>query len=228
MSTEPRFPNRLPGGEPPRSPVGGDSRADLTPRVRPTQKRAEDTVALILDSTADLLDEIGIHLLNTNKVAERAKVKVSTIYRYFPNKLALLAALMERLDAEGMALFEPHIEDLADPANDWRETWSAMVHDYVNSLSNRHGALAIRRSVRALPELQQIDRRSNEVLAKKIASALQKRGANAPLSQLVLVALLLLYSGGAIVDDHYLHEVAPKIIDEMVLMHLPYLATYLD
>lgn len=208
--------------------MGGDSRADLTPRVRPTQKRAEDTVALILEATAELLDEVGIHVLNTNKVAERANVKVSTIYRYYPNKLALLAALMERLDAEGMALFEPYVEDLADPARDWREAWSAMVHDYVNSLGNRRGALAIRRSVQALPELQKINRRSNEVLAKAIAAAFRKRGANAPTSQLMKVALLLLYSGGAVVDDPYLQEVAPKIIDEMVLMHLPYLAAYLD
>jgi AcrR family transcriptional regulator len=228
VSTRPGFSTRFPGSEPPRSPVDGESDTDLAPRVRPTQKRAEDTVALILDSTAELLDEIGIHVLNTNKVAERAKVKVSTVYRYFPNKVALVVALMEQLDAEGVALFESYIEDLADPAKDWRETWGALVHDYVNSLGNRRGALAVRRSVQAMPELQRINRRSNLVLAKEIAAALQKRGVKVPASRLLTVGLLLLSSGGAIVDDPHLREVTPEIIDEMVQMHLPYLATYLD
>ena len=228
MRTGPGSPNGSLGIESPQITVGGESGTDLAPRVRPTQRRAENTVALILDAAADLLDEIGIHVLNTNKVAERAKVKVSTVYRYYPNKVALVVALMERLDAEGMALFEPYIEDLADPAKDWRKTWGALVHDYVNSLGNRRGALAIRRSVQAMPELQRINRRSNEVLAKEIAAALQKRGVKVPASRLLTVSLLLLYSGGAIVDDPYLQEVTPEIIDEMVQMHLPYLATYID
>ena len=44
---------------------------------------------------AQVLSDVGIEKLNTNKVARRANVAVGSIYQYFPNKEALLEALVE-------------------------------------------------------------------------------------------------------------------------------------
>lgn len=53
------------------------------------------TVRHLLDATAQVLNEVGIEKLSTNKVARRARVSVGSIYQYFPDKQALLDALVE-------------------------------------------------------------------------------------------------------------------------------------
>lgn len=52
-------------------------------------------VRTLLDATAQVLDEVGIEQLSTNKIARRAGVAVGSIYQYFPNKEALVDALVE-------------------------------------------------------------------------------------------------------------------------------------
>jgi AcrR family transcriptional regulator len=52
-------------------------------------------VRRLLGATAQVLGEVGVEKLSTNKVAKRAGVAVGSIYQYFPNKEALLDALVE-------------------------------------------------------------------------------------------------------------------------------------
>lgn len=68
----------------------------LRPRKRPTQPRAVETVACILEAAAQLLEAQGRDAFNTNAVAERAGVSIGSLYQYFPGKEALLIALMQR------------------------------------------------------------------------------------------------------------------------------------
>ena len=51
-----------------------------------------------------VLDEVGVDGFNTNLLAERAGVRVRTVYRYFPNKGALLAAVNAEVVAEFQAV----------------------------------------------------------------------------------------------------------------------------
>ena len=48
----------------------------------------------ILETAAELVDEVGVVGFTTNLLAERAGIRVRTIYRYFPSKLGVLNALM--------------------------------------------------------------------------------------------------------------------------------------
>jgi AcrR family transcriptional regulator len=70
--------------------------AELSPRKRPSQSRSAATVKAILDATARILVERGYAATSTNAVAERAGVSVGSLYQYFPNKDALIAALHTR------------------------------------------------------------------------------------------------------------------------------------
>ncbi len=54
-----------------------------------------DLVRTLLDATAQVLSDVGLDGLSTNKVARRAGVSVGSIYQYFPNKEALVDALVE-------------------------------------------------------------------------------------------------------------------------------------
>lgn len=76
------------------------------PRKSPRQQRSQQTVDTILQATARVLAEYGYAGTNTNRIAETAGVSVGSLYQYFPNKNALIAALHDRHDKQMLALID--------------------------------------------------------------------------------------------------------------------------
>ncbi len=68
----------------------------LKPRKTPLQRRSAETVAVILEAAARILELHGFEGFNTNAIAERAGVSIGSLYQYFRSKEALLSALIER------------------------------------------------------------------------------------------------------------------------------------
>lgn len=66
------------------------------PRKSPVQARSVASVDAILASTIQVLLSVGKERLTTTRVAYRAGVSVGTLYQYFPNKRALLQAVLQR------------------------------------------------------------------------------------------------------------------------------------
>ena len=73
---------------PPQTPV--------EPRKIPRQSRAIATCAAIVEGAARILETSGPEALNTNAIAEVAGVSIGTLYQYFPDKQAVLVALIRR------------------------------------------------------------------------------------------------------------------------------------
>lgn len=76
--------------------MGNSALPPLTPRRSPRQGRSIATVDAIFEATIQVLLSDGLIRLNTTRVACRAGVSVGTLYQYFPNKQALLFAVLER------------------------------------------------------------------------------------------------------------------------------------
>jgi len=68
----------------------------LEPRKSPVQARSAASVDAILEATIQVLLSVGKERLTTTRVALRAGVSVGTLYQYFPNKSALLQAVLKR------------------------------------------------------------------------------------------------------------------------------------
>ena len=66
------------------------------PRKAPRQARSRHTVDTILEATARVFAVHGYAGTNTNLIAERAGISVGSLYQYFDNKDALIAALHQR------------------------------------------------------------------------------------------------------------------------------------
>jgi AcrR family transcriptional regulator len=81
--------------EPARTPA--QVAVELGRKKEPTQSRGVETCERILDAAAQLLGEVGIERLSTNLVCERAGLTPPALYRYYPNKYAILAELGMRL-----------------------------------------------------------------------------------------------------------------------------------
>jgi AcrR family transcriptional regulator len=73
-----------------------DNGQGLSARKQPQQARSQATVDAIFDATIQVLLAEGLQRLTTIRVAERAGVSVGTLYQYFPQKQALLFAVLQR------------------------------------------------------------------------------------------------------------------------------------
>lgn len=82
-------------------------------RAVPRQSRSHQTVDHILDTAAALFVEVGYENTTTNAIAERAGISIGALYRYYPDKDAVLKSLAERYYRQQRQLSENIlVEDL--------------------------------------------------------------------------------------------------------------------
>ncbi|MGY2091851.1 TetR/AcrR family transcriptional regulator, partial [Nocardia gipuzkoensis] len=82
-------------------------------RRRPTQQRAKETREQILDTAARLFGECGIGETSTNRIAAEAGLSIGTVYRYFPDRTAIVDELLERLLENAQRRFTHWVSDLS-------------------------------------------------------------------------------------------------------------------
>lgn len=73
------------------------------PRKRPRQPRSRDTVAVIVEAAARIIESDGLAGYNTNAIARRAGVSIGSLYQYFAGKDAVTAELIRRETAAMIA-----------------------------------------------------------------------------------------------------------------------------
>jgi AcrR family transcriptional regulator len=78
-------------GDDVRSPAEAPGQA---PRAQPRQARSRDKLGRILAATAELLQELSYDEVGTRLIAERARVSVGSLYRFFPDKDSIARALL--------------------------------------------------------------------------------------------------------------------------------------
>jgi AcrR family transcriptional regulator len=97
-----------------RSDPGRERVMTQNERRTPKQERAQATVDAVVEAAARILVEDGYARLSTNKVATRAGVSVGTLYQYFSDKEAIVAAIVDRLAEERIGTFASTLLGMAD------------------------------------------------------------------------------------------------------------------
>lgn len=143
-------------------------------RIRPQQQRAHDKIGRILDATAQLLLNEDVAALTVAAIAREADLPPPTVYRYFPDKLAILAALAERStdrvdDATEQALLAMFAQGLDNP--DWPHIIQMIYHLY----RAEPGYVPVLRAAGASRQLRDIACRSNERIARRLVLLLGAR-----------------------------------------------------
>lgn len=143
-------------------------------RTVPRQERARAAVNRILRATGELLDDGGFDALTTTAVAERADVNIATLYRYFPDKYALIEALAASLEAERADRVGPMIEAFGRSA-DWRADFRAVFDKLLDLRLKRTGVKGLRRALHSTPQLWTQDHGGLGRMVELLASALRTR-----------------------------------------------------
>jgi AcrR family transcriptional regulator len=105
-------------------------------RRRPGPRRAL-TEREILDAALDLLDEGGPQAASIRGIAARVGLAPNAVYTYFPDKAAVVTALVERL------LGEVDHDVFADRETHWRERVEALALELRTNLSAHPGAVRL-------------------------------------------------------------------------------------
>lgn len=150
---------------PPEDPA--NSRPDLTTKSRPMRRRGKETFEMILAATGELLAEVGFEKLNTNLVCERAGMTPPALYRYFPNKYALLSELARRLMAAQDAVVARYLETELEcnatlgQAFDWHVR---LCKELIAVTRAQPGGMWILRAIRAVPVLLAVRNESRDLV----------------------------------------------------------------
>lgn len=81
----------------------------LEPRKTPIQERGHDTRQRLLDAAAQVFARHGYAAGTTNRIAEQAGTSVGSLYQYFPNKDAMLVALVRQHVTQGGVLISERL-----------------------------------------------------------------------------------------------------------------------
>lgn len=153
----------------------GESPSGITSNLRnePVQARSTARLTRLLDAAAEVIDEIGFERLTTAMVAERAGASIGTVYRYFPDRIALLQSLSIRTTTE-------FVDEVAQVVRDERHTnwWDAVeasIGLLADSFANRKGFRSLRFGDVIDLRPATSDRTNNSVVAETIAQSLGER-----------------------------------------------------
>lgn len=120
-------------------------------RKMPKQKRSREMVERLLDATAATLSERGLEDTTTNHIAEKASVSIGSLYQYFPDKEALLEALMGRISEDIANTFRDHATKLGYVEFDLKTVSNYLILYGINAIRNDPLALEIMKSWNGLP-----------------------------------------------------------------------------
>jgi AcrR family transcriptional regulator len=144
----------------------------LEARREPTQSRSRNTVARIREAAAWIIETEGLPRLNSNRIAEVAKVSVGTLYKFFPNKQAILASVVAEWNAER----ERSITEIArlNPS----ASLSEQIEDWFRYFVETPAAhvLMTARALQFYPELNVVDEAYKARSVNLIVEALRRDG----------------------------------------------------
>ena len=145
----------------------------LSLRNEPVQARSTARLAGLLDAAAAVVDELGYERLTTAMVAERAGASIGTVYRYFPDRIAVLQALAARNLERTLTKVTGEISNAKH--TNWVEALNGGLDIFVEAFRNEAGFRSLRVGdvidLRPSPN----DRTYNSLVAEAMLAALAAR-----------------------------------------------------
>jgi AcrR family transcriptional regulator len=197
----------------PKSGVSPRKKLTATAVGRKTEARSPraarhkpNDVEQILDAASKLLSSKGLGAFNMNAVAALAAVDLPTLHSHFKDKTAVLLALYEKTMAERTSGILEMIQQLRSGTETETISWVQSQIDKLVDLQLENPAhVALRRAIRAVPELTAADERLNASFAQAIDYALRSVLPEMDARRARTVARTVVEAGTALIEYCAMH-----------------------
>jgi len=193
-------------------------------RRTPRQQRSRELVERVLDTAERLLAEDESASLSTTRIAQAAGVSVGSLYQYFPDTAAIVAALARRHMDGFEILMEQAVE--AAGAERWDDPVGALVDAVAARYRDEPGYRALWFGPHLSPELRQADRQNKLRLADGLRRVLLALGLARDDSHLVTVCQAAVHTCDALLQEAFRRDPNgdPPLLEETKSMLRAYLA----
>lgn len=195
-------------------------------RNEPVQARSTARLSRLLDSAAEVIDEIGYERLTTAMVAERAGASIGTVYRYFPDRIAVLQSLTARYSSEYIDEVRAALADESLTA--WADALDAVIDVSVRSFAEKPGFRSLRFG--DVLDVRPFDARAsqNAAVASVIADGLSQRFALEEGDELTFRTGIVVQLSDSLLSRAFMYEAAgdERLIAETRSVVRQYFAAY--
>lgn len=202
-----------------------DDGQQVEQRRTPVQGRSRERVNMILQTSAELISEVGVQGVKTSEIARRAGISLPSLYRYFPNKAAIIKALAEEHIARLDKVLKTFLEDF-----DLETGFDRLIDVYAEFYRREPGYKEIWSGVESMPELQALDLGELYDNARDISNRAGQLFPQVDQERLWLISVMLPRACGSILRLAMTMEQAQAdaLLDELKLMAKGYLKARLQ
>lgn len=142
-----------------------DDDAEFGMKIAPQQHRSKVTIENILRTAGELLEEQGFDNLSTSLICDRAGLTPPALYRYFPNKYAVVMEMGQRVLAEQHEVYVRWIKGGGLGSGARQEIFQSlhtMAVTMIEAVQAKPGGRELCQILRTLPALSMMRRRVRE------------------------------------------------------------------
>ncbi|WP_370616344.1 TetR/AcrR family transcriptional regulator [Mumia sp. Pv 4-285] len=163
----------------------------LEPRRRPTQERSQKKFDLILQTSRDLLLDVGFESFTLEEVASRAGIPIGTIYQFFQNKYVVVC----ELDRQDVVAVRAELARLAAalPTLDWLRLLDQLVDHIAALWVTDPSRRAVWHAVQSTPATRATAAVTERELAVDVAGVLAPLTPRTPRGRRKIVAEVLVH-----------------------------------
>lgn len=111
-------------------------------RHEPVQARSNARLSGLLDAAAATIDHVGYERLTTAMVADRAGASIGTVYRYFPDRIAVLQGVAARASDRFIDYVDTTLT--SNTYAHWREAVDEVFDGFVAAFADQSAFAALR------------------------------------------------------------------------------------
>jgi AcrR family transcriptional regulator len=194
-------------------------------RRQPRQDRSAQRVALILDTTASLVDEVGYSTLTLAFIARRAGMSGPAIYRYFSDLESIALALAAR----NLERYVERCREFLGEMTQWQDAIVAAVASYADFFRHEPGFRQIRLGDTITQERLGARVSNKTLLASTVSELFVEVYEVLPRSELLKHVEVMVEIGECLIAKSFEADPAgdPFFLDECGRLMVDYLAEYL-
>lgn len=166
---------------------------NVTPRRRPVQARSRERVESILRHAAAIFHEVGVDATSMSAIARQSGMSLASLYRYFPNKTAIVKAIAEDHVQRMEAALRQRLETVR-----LMDAVDVLIDQFYEFYRTEPAYSAIWSGVESMPELRELDIRELYSHAREMDARLRKECPHVPEDRRWTACLMLPRAAGTV------------------------------